>query len=137
LDWFGLDWFELKRPRRYERNESKGNRFGGSKAPKTPVSVGEEYNVKIEEMSRQGMGVAKIDGFVILVNNTRPGDRVMIRITKVGSGFAAAEVFGQNIKKDPMQEIGSNETKPDLWKQINYNESEGANIVDVYYLPYL
>ena len=30
------------------------------KAPKTPVSVGEEYNVKIEEMSRQGMGVAKI-----------------------------------------------------------------------------
>ena len=37
----------------------------------------------------------------------------MIRITKVGSGFAAAEVFSQNIKKDPMQEIGSNETKPD------------------------
>ena len=58
-----------------------------SKALKTPLSVGEEYNVKIEEMSRQGMGVAKIDGFVILVNNTRPGDRVMIRITKVGSGF--------------------------------------------------
>ncbi len=103
----------MKRPRRYERNESKGNRFGGSKAPKTPVSVGEEYNVKIEEMSRQGMGVAKIEGFVILVNNTRPGDRVMIRITKVGSGFAAAEVFSQNIKKDPTQEIGSNETKPD------------------------
>ena len=104
----------MKRPRRYERNESKGNRFGGSKAPKTPVSVGEEYNVKIEEMSRQGMGVAKIDGFVILVNNTRPGDRVMIRITKVGSGFATAEVFGQNIKKDQVQEIGSNETKPDM-----------------------
>lgn len=104
----------MKRPRRYERNDSKGNRFGGSKAPKTPVSVGEEYNVKIEEMSRQGMGVAKIDGFVILVNNTRPGDRVMIRITKVGSGFAAAEVFGQNMKKDPVQEIGSNETKPDM-----------------------
>ena len=104
----------MKRPRRYERNENKGNRFGGSKAPKTPVSVGEEYNVKIEEMSRQGMGVAKIDGFVILVNNTRPGDKVMIRITKVGSGFAAAEVFSQNAKKNPMQEIGSNETKPDM-----------------------
>ena len=34
------------------------------------------------------MGVAQIEGFVILVNNTKPGDRVMIRITKVGSGFA-------------------------------------------------
>ena len=62
-------------------------------------------------MSRQGMGVAKIDGFVILVNNTRPEDRVMIRITKVGSGFAAAEVFSQNIKKDTMQEMGANETQ--------------------------
>ena len=57
------------------------------------------------------MGVAKINGFVILVNNTRPGDRVMIRITKVGIGFAAAEVFGRNIKKDTMQEMGSNETR--------------------------
>ena len=89
----------MKRPRRYERNESKGNRFGGSKAPKTPVSVGEEYNVKIEEMSRQGMGVAKIDGFVILVNNTRPGDRVMIRITKVGSGFASGRSFWSEYKE--------------------------------------
>ena len=101
----------MKVPRRHERNEKKGNRFGGSKAPKTPVSVGEEYNVKIEEMSRQGMGVAKIDGFVILVNNTRPGDKVMIKITKVGNGFATAEVFSQNIKKDTKQEIGENGSK--------------------------
>lgn len=101
----------MKGPRRHERNEKKGNRFGGSNAPKTPVSVGEEYNVKIEEMSRQGMGVAKIEGFVILVNNTRPGDRVMIRITKMGNGFAAAKVLTQNIKKDTMQEMGANETQ--------------------------
>jgi len=103
----------LKGPRRHERNEKKGNRFGGSKAPKTPVSVGEEYIVKIEEMSRQGMGSSKIDGFVILVNNTKPGDRVMIRITKVGSGFAVADVFNQSIKKYPMQDLTLNETKPD------------------------
>jgi predicted RNA-binding protein with TRAM domain len=57
------------------------------------------------------MGVAKIDGFVILVNNTQPEDRVMIRITKVGSGFAAAEVFSQNLKKDTMREMGGNETQ--------------------------
>ncbi|HEX9319917.1 MAG TPA: TRAM domain-containing protein [Nitrososphaeraceae archaeon] len=90
----------MKRPKRYERSGNRGGRFGGPKAPKTPVSVGEEYKVKIEDLSRQGKGVAKIDGFVILVNNTRPGDRVMIRITKVGNGYAAAEVFSQNKKKD-------------------------------------
>ena len=101
----------MKRPKRYERSEVRGGRFGGSKAPKNPVSVGEEYEVKIDDVSRQGMGVAKIDGFVILVNNTKPGDRVMIRITKVGNGYAAAEVFSQNIKKDTKQEIGEAKTQ--------------------------
>ena len=62
-------------------------------------------------MSRQGKGVAKIEGLVILVDNTKPGDRVMIRITKVGNGYAAAEVFSQNKKKDTEQEIGENETQ--------------------------
>ena len=100
----------MKRPRRYEKDEKKGNHFGGSKAPRTPVSVGEEYIVTIEEMGKQGVGVARLRGVSILVNNTKPGNRVMIRITKVGNGFAAAEVFSQNIKKDTMQEMGVNET---------------------------
>lgn len=38
-----FDLFGLKRPRRYEKDEKKGNHSGGSKAPRTPVSVGEEY----------------------------------------------------------------------------------------------
>ena len=103
----------MKRPKRYKRSEIRGGRFGGSKAPKNPVSVGEEYMVKIEDVSRQGKGVAKIEGFVIIVNNTRPGDRVMIRITKVGNDFAAAEVFSQDkeIEKNTKQELGEAETQ--------------------------
>ena len=83
----------MKRPRRYEKDEKKGNRFGGSKAPRTPVSVGEEYIVTIEEMGKQGVGVSKLRGVSILVNNTNPGDKVMVRITKVGQTYAVAEVF--------------------------------------------
>ncbi len=83
----------MKRPRRYEKDEKKGNHFGGSKAPRTPVSVGEEYIVTIEEMGKQGVGVARLRGVSILVNNTNPGDKVMVRITKVGRTFAVAEVF--------------------------------------------
>jgi predicted RNA-binding protein with TRAM domain len=74
----------LKRSRRYEKDEKKGNRFGGSKAPKTPLSVGEEYIVTIEEMGKEGVGVARLRGVSILINNTNPGDKVMVRITKVG-----------------------------------------------------
>ena len=45
----------------------------------------------------------------ILSNKKRSlKNRVMIRITKMGNGFAAADVFSQNIKKDTMQEMDAN-----------------------------
>ncbi len=53
-----------------------------ARAPK-PVRKGEEYVVDISEVSRRGNGIARIEGFVVFVPNTSPGDRVMIRITKV------------------------------------------------------
>jgi predicted RNA-binding protein with TRAM domain len=87
----------LKRPRRYEKDEKKGNHFGGSKAPKTPISVGEEYIVSIEEIGKQGVGIARFRGVSILVDNTNPGDKVMVRITKVGRTFAVAEVFSPKL----------------------------------------
>ena len=44
-----------------------------------PVKVGEEYDVKIEAMSKRGdAGVAKIEGMVIFVGNTKEGDEVKI-----------------------------------------------------------
>ena len=89
----GFDYFGLKRSRSYDKYEKKSSRFGGSKAPRTPISVGEEYIVTIEETGKSGVGVAKIRGFVILVNNTTPGDKVMVRITKVGRTAAVADVI--------------------------------------------
>ena len=73
----------MKKPRSYERYEEKRDRFGAAKATKNPISVGEEYIVTIEETSKSGTGVAKIRGFVVLVNNTNPGERVKIRIKQV------------------------------------------------------
>ena len=73
---------------------NKGNHFGGSKAPRAPLSVGEEYIVTIEEMGKEGSGVARLRGVSIFVNNTNPGDKVMVRITKLGRSHVAAEVFG-------------------------------------------
>jgi len=60
------------------------------------VRVGEEYEVKIESMSKRGdSGVARVQGLVIFVTGTKVGDSVKIRITKVGRGYATAEVAGQ------------------------------------------
>jgi predicted RNA-binding protein with TRAM domain len=72
-------------------------RFGGPRPFKpSPVRVGEEYEVKIESMSKRGdSGVARVQGLVIFVAGTKVGDSVKIRITKVGRGYATAEVAGQ------------------------------------------
>jgi 23S rRNA (uridine2552-2'-O)-methyltransferase len=83
----------LKKPRSYERYEKKSDHFGGLKAPKNPISVGEEYIVTIEETSKSGTGVAKIRGFVVLVNNSNPGERVKIRIKQVSRNHAVADVI--------------------------------------------
>jgi predicted RNA-binding protein with TRAM domain len=58
-----------------------------------PIEVDKEYEVEITNMSRRGdSGVAKIEGFVIFVLDTKPGDSVKIKITKVGRRYATAEL---------------------------------------------
>jgi len=59
-----------------------------------PVKEGEEHEVTIQAISRMGQGIAKIEGFVIFVPETKIGDRVKIRITRVGPRFATAEKIG-------------------------------------------
>ncbi|HEY7078171.1 MAG TPA: TRAM domain-containing protein [Nitrososphaeraceae archaeon] len=64
-----------------------GNR--GSSAPK-PVEVGKEYEVDITEISRQGDGIARVQGFVIFVKNGKVKQNVKVRVEQVGSRFATA-----------------------------------------------
>ncbi|MCW3980309.1 MAG: TRAM domain-containing protein [Candidatus Bathyarchaeota archaeon] len=59
---------------------------------KAPVEFDEEYEAKIEDMSRRGDGIAKIEGFVIFVPNTKQGEQVKFKITRVGNRFAIGEL---------------------------------------------
>jgi predicted RNA-binding protein with TRAM domain len=74
-----------------------GGGFGGPRPFRpSPVKVGEEFDVKIESMSKRGdAGVAKVEGLVIFVAGTKVGDSVRIRITKVGRGYATADIASQ------------------------------------------
>src|SRR5215213_1698723 len=59
---------------RPNENNTSGNETGFRKfrSFRIPVKVGEEYDVKIEAMSKRGdAGVAKIEGMVIFVANTK------------------------------------------------------------------
>jgi predicted RNA-binding protein with TRAM domain len=54
-----------------------------------PVEEGKEYEVEIKETSRRGDGVARIEVFV---PQTKPGDKVKVKINTVGPRFATGEV---------------------------------------------
>jgi len=56
-----------------------------------PVREGEEHEVTIEAISRRGQGIARIEGFVIFVPETKIGEHARIRITQVGPRYATAE----------------------------------------------
>ncbi len=65
-------------------------------APDAPVAMGEELDVTVTEQDRRNPesdGVARVDGFVVFVPGTQPGDRVRIRISGVRARAADAEVL--------------------------------------------
>lgn len=55
---------------------------------KKPVEFGKEYEAEIEDVSRRGDGIARIEGFVIFVPNAKQGEQVKFKITRVGNRFA-------------------------------------------------
>jgi len=76
----------------YGRRE--GGRGYGSRFPPKPVEIGKEYDVEIQETSRRGEGIARIKGLVVFVPNTKPGDKVKIRVTRISRRFCEAELVG-------------------------------------------
>lgn len=57
-----------------------------------PVEEGETYDVTIEDIARQGDGIARIEGFVVFVPNTSVGDEVQIKIERVLPKFAFSTI---------------------------------------------
>lgn len=57
-----------------------------------PVKVGDELDVTISEISRKGDGLARIDGYVVFVPNTKEGDTVKIRVTQIRPSYAIASL---------------------------------------------
>ena len=61
--------------------------MGGSD-PAAPVEVGKEYDVEIQDIAREGDGIARIEGFVIFVPDAKVGDKIKIQVDKVMRRFA-------------------------------------------------
>ena len=88
----------------YSRNSSygggRGRSYGGDASksfnrgsPTTkPVEVGKEYEVDITEISRKGDGIARVKGFIVFVQNGKPGKKTRIKVIEVADRFAKATI---------------------------------------------
>jgi len=66
--------------------------------PQPPVEPGEIRYVEIEDIGKQGDGIARVErGYVIIVPGAEVGERVKIEVTEVKSNFAVGEVIEEAV----------------------------------------
>ena len=62
-----------------------------------PVETGKEYTVDITDTGRDGDGIARIEGLIILVKDAKAGYKsVKIKINSVKDNFAIAELVSDS-----------------------------------------
>ena len=81
--------------------------------------------LKIEDITNLGFGVAKVDGAVVFVSDTVPGDEVTGKIIKVSSSYAVARVE-EYITLSPMRECRCKNAacKSCAYKNIGYDQEK-------------
>jgi predicted RNA-binding protein with TRAM domain len=76
-----------------EGESSAGSTTTPTDEPQPPVEAGEVRYVEIEDIGKQGDGIARVErGYVIIVPGTEVGERVKIEVREVKSNFAVGDV---------------------------------------------
>ena len=66
--------------------------------PQPPVEGGEIRYVEIEDIGKQGDGIARVErGYVIIVPGADVGERVKVEVTEVKSNFAVGEIIDDSV----------------------------------------
>jgi len=86
-DWLPKkeDWIQM--------SFSKYNTRRFEKDP--PLKEGEIREMEIIGVGEKGDGIGKIEGFVVIVPNTKTGDKVQVKITAVRGKVSFGEVVGE------------------------------------------
>jgi predicted RNA-binding protein with TRAM domain len=78
--------------------EESGRETGTTEGPQPPVESGEMRYVEIEDIGKQGDGIARVErGYVIIVPGGEVGDRVKVEVTEVKSNFAVGEIVEEDV----------------------------------------
>ena len=106
-----------------------GNRSRGGSNNIVPVRVGDELEVTIEAVGAKGDGIAKKNGFVIFVPNTKKDEKVRVKITKVLRKVSFAEVVGSS-KGESSEEVSDGESQDESSEDYSEEETseEGSDL---------
>ncbi|OQD59878.1 putative RNA-binding protein [Methanobrevibacter arboriphilus JCM 13429 = DSM 1125] len=74
------------------RNNNSNYGNNNNSYSNAPVNVGETYDVKIEDIGRSGDGIAKVDGYILFVPNTKKDQEVKIKVTATKRNLGFAEL---------------------------------------------
>ncbi|MXR21334.1 TRAM domain-containing protein [Halobacterium bonnevillei] len=75
-------------------DETESTSEPASSEPQPPVEEGEIRYVEIEDIGKQGDGIARVErGYVIIVPDAEIGERVKVEVTEVKSNFAVGEII--------------------------------------------
>ncbi len=88
------------------------------------IEKGSEIEIKVEKTVFEGKSIARIDGFIVFIRNTVPGDIVKAKIIKVKKSYAEAETIkviqGSSLRVEPKCRFfgicGGCK-----WQNLNYN----------------
>jgi len=76
-----------------KRSQKNAKSRRGRYVKKCPVEVGTEYEVEIIDETPNGAGIARVKGFMVLVNGAKSGDNLKVRITQTDPLNAEAEII--------------------------------------------
>ncbi|MFC4449405.1 TRAM domain-containing protein [Halorussus aquaticus] len=80
-----------------DESPSQSSSSGAPSEPQPPVEEGEIRYVEVEDIGKQGDGIARVErGYVIIVPDAEIGERVKVEITEVKSNFAVGEIIEED-----------------------------------------
>jgi len=58
------------------------------------LKEGDQTEIEITQKSKDGRGLGRLNGLLVFVSGASPGEKVKVRIVKLGVRHAEAEVIG-------------------------------------------
>ncbi|MGG1399192.1 23S rRNA (uracil(1939)-C(5))-methyltransferase RlmD [Bacillus salipaludis] len=90
-----------------------------------PVSKNEYIDVVFEDLTHDGAGVAKVDGYPLFIPNGLPGEKAKVKVIKVNKGYGFGRLIELHEKSPNRVEIDSNEAHKYGGCQLEHISYEG------------